>query len=223
MLSFEELKGYAYWGCSKAIVGLLWVKYYAKKLCEERKKEHVEGSEFDIRVVDVNMLYAGFIDLDWKKRFGERTINMLQGGQNILWNDIDEDSGGVGSDGIEKILVIDFTIDDDEFRIMYSWGDRWEYPIIFPPYSDKELDERWKDMGYKHSVLVAEVNGEDVTEHVNKLLGPMGDIFKGRTCAYKGRWITDLLGIEGQLSIIDNEGNDYEFGDDERVVFGNKN
>jgi hypothetical protein len=148
----------------------------------------------------------------------------------VLGESFDESFDGNG----DVVLKVVFVVDGDEYEIWYSWSDRWEYPISFPPYTDNELEEEWGKRGrkYKHSFLSVEVSrddgdvgggGRDISDNMNRMLGPLGNMFKDRTCAYKALWLCEngeCKGEDSELNVIDNDGNEFQFKGSERVVFG---
>lgn len=208
---YNSLCNFGYWGISKLVVWLLWIKYYSKEVYYGKHIEHVNGETFNVNIKKTQLYH-----------FENNTVNIVNGVNNLDVSQLLLNKGDVewkeivniDSEKGDKVLRVDFTIDDKMYRIFYSYMDRWEYPISFPPYSNRELETEWKNKDYKHSVLVAEIDGKDVTDDVNMCLGPMGNMFKGRTCPLKAQWFGGKV-----LSIIDNEGNDYEFKDSERIVF----
>lgn len=206
---WNSVCGWTYWGISKLIVLLLWLKYYGKEWYYGRRIEHQEGEKFNISIQNAQILgHSGENEL----------VKLLQEKGDVEWREIFEIVGlNEMSELDDKVLRVDFTIDSKKFIIHYSYKDRWEYPVSFPPYTDTDLENDWKNKDYKHSVLVAEIDGKDVTEVINKCLGPLGNMFEGKTGAIKTEWLGGNV-----LTIIDNEGNDYEFKGVERVVFHKK-
>lgn len=212
---YDWVYGWGYWGVSRIVVWLLWMKYYARQILAEEQVEHKAGEKFQIEVMRVRLWVEGEGGEDgkWEERDGERVRGLLENKGDVMWSEVlGEHYNEVNGD---IVLKVDFKVDGDSYQIWYSYCDRYEYPISFPPYTDSELEEEWggREREYRHSVLVGERNGDDITESMNKMLGPFGNMFEGRTCTYKASW------FGGDLNVIDNEGNDYSFKGSERVVF----
>ena len=233
---------WVYWMAMRVVVGFLWVRYYGRQAFTEQRIEHHEGEIFSIKVSRVRLLNGadGGDVVGWEEREGEKVMRSLEEKGDLMWDEVlggygekdgegDREGGGGG-----EVLLVDFVIDSDRFKMFYSRDARWEFPISFPPYSDDELEREWKSKDYKHTVLVAEVDGEDITDEMNMFLGPMGNMFKGRTCAYRAKWFSSVIkggsgagsggeggagSGEGIVTIIDNEGQDYKFEGSEPVVF----
>lgn len=216
---------------------LLWAKYYGKKMFEKERIEHKAGEKFAIEVSRVALICEGddcdkmVENSEWLDSEGERVRRLLMTKGDLLWSEVlGEDFDESLMDGSDIVLKVVFVVDGDEYEIWYSWGDRWDYPVSFPPYTDDELEEEWGKRGreYRHSFLSVEVSrsggdmGQDITDKLNRMLGPLGNMFKGRTCAYKASWFCEEGDGEGdgELNVIDNDGNDFQFKGSERVVFG---
>ncbi len=228
--------GWSYWLVSRLVVMLLWSKYYCKRLCRVgnggsktiKLNDNDDSTKFYSEVSRVRLFINGNENKEWEKNEGGRIMSTLKEKGNIDWDTVLHDTH-YDIDDIDNIddivLIVGFIIKGEEYGIMFSWKDRWEYPIIFPPYGSEELEQIWENTDYRHSLLVAEVKGEekeiDITSKINTFLGPKGDMFKGHTCAYKAKWLAMLFGCQDEdcrLNIIDNEGNDYVFGMEEVVV-----
>lgn len=219
--------GWIYVIVSRIVIALLWLKHYGKVWYNRHQIEHKEGDKFNIKIIDVKLSIGGAVVKSWKRE-GESfdIIRMMENGHGILWSELLENIEGVWRENEEtcdKVLMVDYKIDDSKFKIFYNWENRWEYPISFPPYSDEELEREWKKRDYKHSILVAELDGIDITESVNQLLGPKCDMCADVACAVKVNWLhllgnSNSNGVSSKLTIIDNNGNDFNFEGEEVIV-----
>lgn len=81
----------------------------------------------------------------------------------------------------EAYIEIRYLHNEKYYRVVYQYPD----PIIFPPYSEEELNAYHQDHRYKNTILSAELwendELEDVTEALKEYMGPMNDFSKINT------------------------------------------
>ena len=131
-----------------------------------------------------------------KLMIDDNKVGYLSSTQDLQWETFQPFS--------EACIEIRYLHNDNYYRAVYQYPD----PIIFPPYSEEELNAYHQDHRYKNTILSAELweNGEleDVTEVLKEYMGPMNDFNKIDT--------KYLLNNSQQiLKITDGLANDLEF------------
>ena len=213
---FDFLNNIIYWIFIKIFYFFIWSKYYTKKILHISNNsnnfnyKHInhKGSTYNIKINDITIYDSNKKSIihDYDKEEIKQYINYNDNPEWFFEGDL---------------ILIDYSIDDTPFKIYFNKNNK-NNKIVFPMYSNDELDKEWKSNDYKHSILVAEIISDkqtkDITDFINMFIGPMGDFYKSSSIEWKFdvNYLFDIFFYCDnndwyKLEITDNYGNDYTF------------
>lgn len=139
---------------------------------------------------------------------------------NIDWKDIlIESLNNINLDE-NSHLDIKYTIENDQYRVIYHYGK----DIVFPPYKQDDIEKYNQNNSYKKQILFAEIGDKDITQVIKEYAGPLNNFYQDHdhinihACLVKDDNGEYLLVEDENIKITDSHVNELEFNKEDQLV-----
>jgi hypothetical protein len=145
------------------------------------------------------------------KNMNEKILISVSHNQSFDWESLlsnTEQKGPFLGDTLEVHYTVPY---EKKFRKSYIIAYKYPAKIEFPPYSLKQIHDYHHSEKYKPAILHAEINSNDITNEVEKWVGPL-DNFYSDIPFRKGVYFTKELVVgsnSNPLHIINSKGEEY--------------